>query len=131
MSPIPVITVSCIGKKFPPKMDSPLILVFGQSTFTENQVNRDLDEASNCTLNDPYGLLLIDEEEEEEEFRGIPMADDDDDNEDTALVAAEGESVEEEPQPKFRLFICDRSNFPHRGLERTSLPERSKRGRRV
>ena len=99
-------------KELPTENGQPADLVIGQSTFTENLVNRGMDDASNCTLNDPYGLLLIDEEEEEEEFRGIPMPDDDDDddNAETSLVAAEGEAVEEEPQPKFRLFICDRGN---------------------
>jgi hypothetical protein len=96
-------------KEVPTENGQPADLVLGQSSLTENTFNRGLDEASNCTLNDPYGLLLIDEEEEEEEFRGIPMADDDD-NEETALVESESEGEPEEPQPKFKLFICDRSN---------------------
>ena len=94
-------------KELPTENGQPADLVIGQGTFTENGANRGLDEASNCTLNDPYGLLLIDEEEEEEEFRGIPMPDEDED-EDSSLVATEEEP--EEPQPKFKLFICDRSN---------------------
>ena len=101
-------------KEVPTENGQPADMVLGQSSLTESVVNRGGDEASNCTLNDPYGLLLIDEEEEEEGFREIPMADDDDDdNEETALVEGEGESEEEEPkepQPKFRLFICDRGN---------------------
>lgn len=100
-------------KEFPTENGQPADLVLGQASFTENKVNRGLDEASNCTLNDPYGLLLIDEEEEEEEFRGIPMPDDDDDDDDeTALVEGAEDSDEEpeEPQPKFKLFICDRGN---------------------
>ncbi len=95
-------------KEVPTENGQPADLVIGQSTFTENKVNRDLDDASHCTLNDPYGLLLIDDEEEEEEFRGVPMPEDDDENAETSLVSAEGEV--EEPQPKFRLFICDRGN---------------------
>ena len=98
-------------KEVPTENGQPADLVIGQSTFTENKENRGLGEASACTLNDPYGLLLIDEEEEEEEFRGIPMPDDDDDNEESsALVGTEDEPVEEEPQPRFKLFICDRGN---------------------
>jgi hypothetical protein len=99
-------------KEFPTENGQPADLVLGQGSFTENKVNRGLDEASNCTLNDPYGLLLIDEEEEEEEFRGIPMPDDDDDDDETALVEGAEDSDEEpeEPQPKFKLFICDRGN---------------------
>ena len=93
-------------KELPTENGQPADLVIGQATFTENGVNRGLDEASNCTLNDPYGLLLVDEEEEEEEFRGVPMPDDDD--KDSSLEATEEEP--EEPQPKFKLFICDRSN---------------------
>ncbi len=101
-------------KEVPTENGQPADMVLGQSSLTESVVNRGGDEASHCTLDDPYGLLLIDEEEEEEGFREIPMADDDDDdNEETALVEGEGESEEEEPkepQPKFRLFICDRGN---------------------
>jgi hypothetical protein len=99
-------------KEVPTENGQPADLVLGQSSFTENKVNRNFDEASNCTLNDPYGMLLIDEEEEEEEFRGIPMPEDDDDDDETALVeGAEGDEEEpEEPQPKFKLFICDRGN---------------------
>jgi hypothetical protein len=101
-------------KEVPTENGQPADMVLGQSSLTEGVVNRGGDEASHCTLDDPYGLLLIDEEEEEEGFREIPMADDDDDdNEETALVEGEGESEEEEPkepQPKFRLFICDRGN---------------------
>jgi len=96
-------------KEAPTENGVPADLVLGQASFTENTFNRGLDEASNCTLNDPYGLLLIDEEEEEEEFRGVPMPDDDDE---TALVegAEDSEGEPEEPQPKFKLFICDRGN---------------------
>ncbi|MBT3366153.1 MAG: hypothetical protein HN472_15945 [Nitrospina sp.] len=98
-------------KEIPTESGQPADLVLGQATFTENKVNRNLDDASNCTLNDPYGLLLIDEEEEEEEFRGIPMPDDDDDDETALVEGSEGEEQEpEEPQPKFKLFICDRGN---------------------
>ena len=98
-------------KEVPTENGQPADMVLGQSSLTENIFNRGWDDASNCTLNDPYGLLLIDEEEEEEEFRGIPMADDDDDdNEETALVEGESAEEPEEPQPKFKLFICDRGN---------------------
>ena len=96
-------------KELPTENGQPADLVLGQGTFTENGVNRGLDDASNCTLNDPYGLLLIDVEEEEEEFRGVPMPEEDDDNEDSSLTATE-ESEPAEPQPKFKLFICDRGN---------------------
>ena len=96
-------------KEVPTENGQPADLVIGQASFTENKPNRDLDEASHCTLNDPYGLMLLDEEEEEGGLREITLPDDDDDD-DTAL--AEGESAEEpeEPQPKFKLFICDRGN---------------------
>jgi DNA-binding beta-propeller fold protein YncE len=98
-------------KEVPTENGQPADMVLGQSSLTENTYNRGWDDASNCTLNDPYGLSLIDEEEEEEEFRGIPRADDDDDdNEETALVEGESAEEPEEPQPKFKLFICDRGN---------------------
>ncbi len=107
-------------KEVPTENGQPADVVLGQSSFIENAVNRGRDEASNCTLNDPYGLLLIDDEEEEEEegLREIPAADDDDDDGDrdaaagdeTSLVASESVEEPEEPQPKFKLFICDRSN---------------------
>ncbi len=93
-------------KELPTENGQPADLVIGQSSFTENGANRGSDEASNCTLNDPYGLLLIDEEEEEGGLRAISMPEDED--EDSSLVETEEEP--EEPQPKFRLFICDRGN---------------------
>jgi DNA-binding beta-propeller fold protein YncE len=94
-------------KEVPTENGQPADLVIGQTIFTENKFNRGLDEASECTLNDPFGMFLIDEEDEEEEFRGVPMPDDeDDDNNETALV----ETEPEEPQPQFKLFICDRGN---------------------
>ena len=95
-------------KEVPTENGQPADLVLGQTSFTENKYNRGLQEASECTLNDPFGMFLLDEEEEEEEFRGIPMpADDDGDGE---LVTAEEQEEEEEPQPNFKLFICDRGN---------------------
>jgi hypothetical protein len=85
-------------------------LVMGQTNFNENKANRIVEgEATASTLDDPFGLLLIEEEEEDDAPRGIPMPEDDDDEE-TSLVAAEGEEVEEEPQPNFKLFIADRGN---------------------
>ena len=101
-------------KEVPTENGQPADLVIGQANLTENKLNRHQDEASNCTLNDPYGLFLIDEEEEEEEFRGIPMPDEDDDETETSLVSAKGgdteEEGEEEPKPRFKLFIADRGN---------------------
>ena len=97
-------------KELPTENGQPADLVLGQSTFTENKVNRGQEDATNFTLNDPYGLLLIDVEDDEEEFRGVPLPDDDE--EETSLAATDGEAAEEEeePQPKFKLFICDRGN---------------------
>ena len=91
-------------------------LVLGQTNFNDNKANRVVEgEASASTLDDPFGLFLIEEEEEDDDApRGIPMPEEDDD-EDTSLLATEdGEGVEEveeeEPQPKFKLFIADRGN---------------------
>jgi hypothetical protein len=91
-------------------------LVLGQTNFNDNKANRVVEgEASASTLDDPFGLFLIEEEEEDDDApRGIPMPEEDDD-EDTSLLATEdgeggGEVEEEEPQPKFKLFIADRGN---------------------
>jgi hypothetical protein len=87
-------------------------LVLGQTNFADNKANRVVEgEATASTLDDPFGMFLIEEEEEEDAPRGIPMPDDDDDD-DTSLVATEGgeEIEEEEPKPKFKLFIADRGN---------------------
>ena len=88
-------------------------LVLGQVNFNDNKANRVVEgEATASTLDDPFGMFLIEEEEEDDSPRGIPMPDDDDDDEDTSLVATEGgdEIEEEEPKPKFKLFIADRGN---------------------
>ena len=88
-------------------------LVLGQVNFNDNKANRVVEgEATASTLDDPFGMFLIEEEEEDDAPRGIPMPDDDDDDEDTSLVATEGgdEIEEEEPKPKFKLFIADRGN---------------------
>ena len=66
-------------------------------------------EATASTLDDPFGLLLLEEEEEDEGLREIPMPEDDEDDDETALANTE-EVDEEEPQPKFKLFIADRGN---------------------
>jgi len=84
-------------------------LVIGQTSFNDNKANRGVEgEATASTLDDPFGLLLIEEEEEEEGLREIPMPDDDEDDETSLATVEEGE--EEEPQPNFKLFIADRGN---------------------
>ena len=84
-------------------------LVIGQTSFNDNKANRGVEgEATASTLDDPFGLLLIEEEEEEEGLREIPMPDDDEEDETSLATVAEGE--EEEPQPNFKLFIADRGN---------------------
>ncbi len=83
-------------------------LVIGQTSFNDNKGNRGVEgEATASSLDDPFGLLLI-EEEEEEGLREIPMPDDDEDDETSLATVEEGE--EEEPQPNFKLFIADRGN---------------------
>ena len=94
-------------KEVPTENGQPADLVIGQSSLTENLFNRGLDEASEFTLSDPFGMYLVEEEDDEEEFRGVPMPDDEDDESDESATA---ESEPEEPQPKFKLFICDRGN---------------------
>jgi hypothetical protein len=84
-------------------------LVIGQTSFNDNKANRGVEgEATASTLDDPFGMLLIEEEEEEEGLREIPMPDDDEEDETSLATVAEGE--EEEPQPNFKLFIADRGN---------------------
>lgn len=98
-------------KEVPTENGTPPDLVIGQSSFTENKANRGVyGEASACTLDDPFGLLLVEEEEEDDAPRGIPMPDDDDDETALATTDGEGDETEEEPQPKFKLFIADRGN---------------------
>ena len=86
-------------------------LVLGQVNFNDNKANRVVEgEATAVHWMIHLELFLIEEEEEDDSPRGIPMPDDDDDDEDTSLVATEGgdEIEEEEPKPKFKLFIADR-----------------------
>ncbi len=80
-------------KEVPTENGQPADLVLGQKVFTENKVNRG-GVASGSTFNDPFGLYL--EEDPDEDW-------DDADIE-------EGEEGEEEPKPKFKLYVADRGN---------------------
>jgi hypothetical protein len=64
-----------VWKELPTENGQPADIVIGQTTFSGHQFNRGTNEASECTLNDPYGMFIDEDPEDEEDIGKLFICD--------------------------------------------------------
>jgi hypothetical protein len=64
-----------VWKELPTENGQPADIVIGQTTFSGHQFNRGTNEASECTLNDPYGMFIDEDLEDEEDIGKLFICD--------------------------------------------------------
>ena len=64
-----------VWKELPTENGQPADIVIGQTTFSGHQFNRGTNEATECNLNDPYGMFIDEDPEDEEDIGKLFICD--------------------------------------------------------